>query len=155
MLGKTKNTNVSASAVAPKVETAPEITTILAPGAVIDGNLSAPGAVRLDGILNGNCTCEKDMVIGTKGQVKGNITAQNIVISGEVKGDIVIRGKLELFSTGKVVGNITARALVIDEDAYFDGRCSMSAPTQEPPLFDGHDSSDSHGEPPEEEKPKP
>ena len=47
--------------------------------------------------------------------------------SGNVEGDVMVHGKLELYSTGKLVGNVTARSLVIDEDAYFDGRCSMAA----------------------------
>ena len=120
MIGKSKNTTST-------VETQSKIGTILGPGAVFDGNLTVPEAIRIDGIVNGNCNCKKNLVIGQEGQVEGNITAQNVVISGKVNGDIVVEGKLELYSTGRVVGNITARSLVIDEDAYFDGRCTMTA----------------------------
>ena len=111
---------------APAVETQAKIGTIIGPGAVFDGNLTAPETIRLDGTINGNLSCEKNLILGPEGQIKGNITAQNVVISGKVEGDIVVRGKLELFSTGRVSGNITARSLVIDEDAYFDGRCNMT-----------------------------
>ena len=124
MKGKGKNT-------ASTVETQSKIGTILGPGSVFDGNLTVPEAIRIDGIVNGNCNCKKNLVIGQEGQVEGNITAQNVVISGKVTGDIVVEGKLELYSTGKVIGNITARSLVIDEDAYFDGRCTMTAAKRE------------------------
>lgn len=119
MIGKSKGP-------APAVETQSKIGTIIGPGAVFDGNLTAPETVRIDGIINGNCVCKQNLVIGQDGHVEGNISAQNVVISGKVNGDILVRGKLELFSTGRVVGNITARSLVIDEDAYFDGRCTMT-----------------------------
>ena len=124
MKGKSKNT-------ASTVETQSKVGTILGPGAVFDGNLTVPETIRIDGIVNGNCNCKKNLVIGPEGRVEGNITAQNVVISGKVTGDIVVEGKLELYSTGKLTGNITARSLVIDEDAYFDGRCTMTAAKRE------------------------
>lgn len=120
MIGKNKSA-------APVAETQAKIGTIIGPGAVFDGNLTAPETIRVDGMINGNCVCDKNLILGQDGQIEGNITAQNVVISGKVNGDIVVRGKLELFSTGRVSGNITARSLVIDEDAYFDGRCNMTS----------------------------
>ena len=119
MLGKTKTA-------APAAETQGKIGTIIGPGAVFDGNLSAPETIRVDGKVNGNCTCQGNLIIGTEGQIQGNIAAQNVIVSGKVDGDIISQGKLELFSTGRVVGNITAKSLVIDENAYFDGRCTMA-----------------------------
>lgn len=120
MLGKSKNNNV-------ETEVRVKVSTILGDGAVFEGDLKAPEAIRIDGTINGNCTCEKEVVIGKNGHLKGNISAQNVVISGRVEGDINAMGKLELLSTGKLVGNISARSLVIDEDAFFDGRCTMTA----------------------------
>lgn len=117
MMGKNKNTNPGMGA---------KVGTIIGKGAVFDGNFSAPETIRIDGTLNGNCECKEMLILGTEGQIKGDITAQNVIISGKVNGDIVASGKLELLSTGKLVGNITARSLVIDEDACFDGRCTMT-----------------------------
>ncbi len=118
MLGKTKTTGSS-------VESRTKVGTLIGEGAVFDGDLTAPETVRVDGTVNGNCTCEKELIIGTEGQIKGNVSAQNIIISGQVTGDLTVHGKLELLSTGKVIGDIAARSLVIDEDAHFDGRCTM------------------------------
>lgn len=120
MLGKNKS---NASDTEAKVK----VGTILGDGAVFEGDLKAPEAVRIDGTVNGNCTCEKELILGKNGHVRGNIAAQHVIISGRVEGDIAAQGKLELLSTGKIVGNISARSLVIDEDASFDGRCTMTA----------------------------
>lgn len=127
MLGKTKSA-------APVAETQGKIGTIIGPGAVFDGNLTAPETVRVDGTVNGNCTCQGNLIVGTEGDIEGNIAAQNVIISGKVTGDIISQGKLELFSTGKVTGNITARSLVIDENAYFDGRCTMAVAMAKPAV---------------------
>ncbi len=120
MLGKNKNNNL-------ETEARLKVSTILGEGAVFEGDLRAPEAIRIDGTINGNCTCEKEVMIGKNGQIKGNISAQHVIISGKVEGDITALGKLELLSTGKILGNISARSLVIDEDACFDGRCTMTA----------------------------
>ena len=126
MLGKSKN-----EAYADDART--KIGTVIGGGTVFDGDLSSPEAVRVDGIINGNCTCEKKLILSAEGQVKGNISAQSVIISGRVDGDIVVTGKLELLSTGKIAGNITAASIVIDEGACFDGRCTMTSTTAQPP----------------------
>ena len=103
MLGKSKNTTTT-------TETRSKIGTLIGAGAVFDGNLSAPETVRIDGIINGNCTCQKELILGAEGEIKGNISAQNVIISGKVDGDIAVQGKLELLSTGKILGNIAAKS---------------------------------------------
>lgn len=122
MMSKNKNSAVDAKA---------KIGTLIGRGAVFDGNLSAPEAVRVDGTINGNCDCKELLIIGVEGKIFGDITARQMVIAGVVQGDIVANGKLELLSTGKVTGNITAKSLVIDEDACFDGRCVMTTHSSE------------------------
>lgn len=120
MLGKSKNETYTDDA-------RTKVGTVIGAGSVFDGDLTSPEAVRIDGIINGNCSCEKKLILSAEGQVKGNITAQSVIISGKVDGDIVVSGKLELLSTGKIAGNITAAAIVIDEGAAFDGRCTMTS----------------------------
>ncbi|MCM1252751.1 MAG: polymer-forming cytoskeletal protein [Clostridium sp.] len=117
MMSKNKNTAADARA---------KVGTLIGKGAVFDGNLEAPETIRVDGTVNGNCNCKAMFIVGVEGKINGDITAQNVVISGKVDGDIIAHGKLELLSTAKLVGNITARSLVVDEDASFDGRCTMT-----------------------------
>lgn len=125
MLGKSNKSTPASTTVAQT-----KIGTLIGPGAIFEGNISAPEDTRIDGSITGNCICEGNLIVGPQGKIKGNIAAQNVVISGRIDGDISAAGKLELFSTGRIVGNITARSLVIDEDAYFDGRCTMITHTQ-------------------------
>lgn len=117
MMNKNKNNAMDAKA---------KIGTLIGRGAVFDGHLSAPEAVRVDGTINGNCDCKELLIVGVEGKIIGDITAKQVTIAGVVQGDIEANGKLELLSTGKLTGNITAKSLVIDEDACFDGRCVMT-----------------------------
>ena len=109
------------------------IGTLIGVGAVFDGNINAPETIRIDGTLNGDCTCQGNVILGTDGVIIGNITAQNVTLSGKVTGDIHTHGKLELFSTAKLAGNVTARSLIVDEDACFDGKCTMTTAQLDPP----------------------
>ena len=104
-----------------------KISTLIGKETTFDGDLTSAETIRIDGVINGNCTCEKKLILGVEGQIKGNIRAQSALISGKVDGDITVDGKMELLSTGRVIGNITAKSLVIDEDAFFDGRCIMAS----------------------------
>ncbi|MCM1136577.1 MAG: polymer-forming cytoskeletal protein [Clostridium sp.] len=128
MFGKSKDTSVTTDA-------RTKIGTLIGEGAVFNGNLTAPETIRVDGTVNGNCTCEKEVIIGAAGFIDGNISAQSIVISGKVIGDIAVNGKLELLSTGQISGNITAKSLVIDENASFDGRCIMTSSVNAAPAI--------------------
>lgn len=119
MMKKNKNSNSMTDA-------RTKVGTLIGKGVIIDGNVSAPETVRMDGTLNGNCECKENLIIGVDGQINGDITAQNVLVSGKVEGDIFADGKIELLATGKILGNITAKSLVIDENACFDGRCSMT-----------------------------
>lgn len=121
MLGKSKNEAYTD-------DSRTKVSTLIGEGTVFDGDLTSPETIRIDGVINGNCTCEKKLILSAEGQVRGNISAQSVIISGRVDGDIVVSGKLELLSTGKIAGNITASSLVIDEGACFDGRCTMTSP---------------------------
>ncbi|MGN0304627.1 MAG: polymer-forming cytoskeletal protein [Lachnospiraceae bacterium] len=103
-----------------------KIGTLIGSGTVFNGDLIVQDTIRIDGTINGSCSCKGTLILGTEGNIVGNINAQNVMISGRVKGDISTTGRLEILSNGKVIGDITARRLVIDEDAYFDGRCTMS-----------------------------
>ena len=105
MLGKPK-------ASAPTAETPTKISSIIGPGAIFDGNLNTPETTRVDGTINGNCNCEQNLILGPDGAIKGNIVAQNVIISGKVEGDIYARGKLELYPTGRLTGNISAKSPV-------------------------------------------
>lgn len=124
MLGKGKNATYSD-------EGREKVSTLIGQGTTFDGDLTSAETIRIDGVINGNCSCEKKLILSSEGQVKGNITAQSVIISGRVDGDITVQGKLELLSTGKIAGNIVAGSLVIDEGASFDGRCTMASAASE------------------------
>lgn len=120
MFGKEKNKSYSD-------DSKTVVSTLIGKETVFNGDLSSGEAIQIDGTVNGDCKCEKRLILSAEGRIKGNIAAQSVIISGEVDGDITVTGKLELLSSGKIAGDIIAGSLVIDEGASFDGRCTMSS----------------------------
>lgn len=102
------------------------ITTIIGKGAECNGDFNADGSVRVDGVINGNVNVTGTLIVGATGSINGDVDAQNIIVGGEIIGDIRITDKTELTSTGRLIGNITTVLIVIDENAIFQGSCNMN-----------------------------
>lgn len=103
-----------------------KISTIIGKGAVIDGDFTATGSVRLDGIVEGSVKITGKLVVGATGKIHGSIEAAAAVIGGEVTGNVIAVEKAELTSTARVIGDIRTDLIVIDEKAIFQGKCDMN-----------------------------
>ena len=98
----------------------------LSTGTIVKGDITTETDFRLDGQVVGNINCKGKIVIGSKGNVTGDITCVNAEISGHVKGSVRINGKLILKSTAEVTGDIFTQTLEIEQNARFNGACTMS-----------------------------
>ncbi|MCX5836501.1 MAG: polymer-forming cytoskeletal protein [Deltaproteobacteria bacterium] len=102
-----------------------EIKAFLGKGAEFTGKLIFKGAVRIDGDFIGEIFGEGTLVIGDGAHTEADITADIVLISGEVRGQIEVREKVEIYPTGRVLGNIKTPALIIKEGAVFEGNSRM------------------------------
>jgi cytoskeletal protein CcmA (bactofilin family) len=99
--------------------------TTLGKGCDITGKLCFDGAVQIDGRVNGEVSAQETVLVGESAVVNAQITADSIVITGTVTGDITARRRLEIRAPGRVQGNISTPSLVVHDGVVFDGRCSM------------------------------
>lgn len=102
------------------------ITTIIGKGAECNGDFSAEGSVRVDGVINGDVKVTGTLIIGTTGSINGDVEARSAVVGGEIIGDVTVADKTELTSTARLIGNISTVVIVIDENAIFQGSCNMN-----------------------------
>lgn len=103
-----------------------KITTIIGKGSECNGDFTAEGSVRIDGVINGDVTVSGTLIIGTTGIINGDVNATAAVVGGEIYGNVTITEKTELTSSARVIGNITTLLIVIDEKAVFQGNCNMN-----------------------------
>lgn len=90
----------------------------------ITGTIESNSLFKMDGVLNGDIKGNKLVHIGKTGMVKGNVTAENVIVDGEVSGEIAAT-KVEIGSTGKAYATITSALFVIQEGGVFEGRKKM------------------------------
>lgn len=105
------------------------ISSVIGADMVVEGNIRAKDAVRVEGSVTGDVVTEGALIVSATGKVKGNVKGSSIIIGGSLEGDLTSGGRTEVASTGKVIGNIRTKSLVVDENAVFQGQCIMNTET--------------------------
>jgi cytoskeletal protein CcmA (bactofilin family) len=102
-----------------------EINAFLGKDTEFDGKFSFTGAVRIDGKFTGEIESSGTLIVGEAAMITSQIRVADMIISGEVNGDIVADNKIEISVPGKLFGNIQTPKLVIEEGVIFEGKCKM------------------------------
>jgi cytoskeletal protein CcmA (bactofilin family) len=92
----------------------------------ISGEVSGEDNVVVEGTVEGKINIAHDLRVGPGGRVKANVTAQSVVVAGELVGDCQATQRVQIEATGKMTGNIRAPRVVIVEGATFRGNSDMS-----------------------------
>lgn len=101
------------------------IENMLGRSCVVRGDLTAEGAIRIDGTVEGSVSSKGAVVVGESGVVRGGVSGCDVVIAGQVLGDIVCPGHLEILAKGRVEGDIEAQSMRIETGGVFCGTSRM------------------------------
>ncbi len=105
----------------------PTQTNMLKKGTTITGDFTSESDARIDGVINGNMKVKGKIIIGTTGEVNGDISCSVCEISGKVKGKLKIDSSLTLKSSADYSGEMSAKKLIIEPGAVFNGSCKMDS----------------------------
>ncbi len=105
-------------------KSAEKLESIVGSNARIKGEMTVEGTLRLDGVIEGGLNAEC-VILSEKGVVKGDISAQKIVIGGTVEGNLRAKGLVEIQSRGKVLGGVFAQTLSVIEGGKINGKIEM------------------------------
>jgi cytoskeletal protein CcmA (bactofilin family) len=98
---------------------------LIGAGTVIEGDIRSNGDIRIDGTVHGKVISKAKVVVGSTGNVEGDVTCQSSDLSGTVKGKMSVSELLFLKSSAKIVGDIVTGKLVVEVGATFTGSCNM------------------------------
>ncbi|HEY8491686.1 MAG TPA: polymer-forming cytoskeletal protein [Dehalococcoidia bacterium] len=112
-------------AVAATPAVTPETVTLVSKGARWEGKLSSEGDIRVEGALNGEIETDGTVFLAEQAKVRGTINARNVLIAGEVEGEIFCKERLEVLPGGSARGQINTNLVVIHEGAFVDSRFKM------------------------------
>ena len=93
---------------------------------VVDGNVSAANVTLAAGRLLGDISSKGLVIMEDSCVVIGDMTAENLDISGKVEGNLAADYLLEIRSTAAVFGDITANNLKIEPGAVISGNVHIN-----------------------------
>jgi cytoskeletal protein CcmA (bactofilin family) len=100
-------------------------TSLLSKEIKIEGDIQGNEDFQVDGELKGSIKLTGSIYVGPTGIVEADVEADNIVIQGQITGNVVARKQLQIQATGKLLGDCTATSIDIKEGALFEGRSKM------------------------------
>ena len=106
-----------------------QLSSLIAEGVEITGDVVFTGGMRIDGRVNGNVIgrsldgkAPALLVLSDKGRIEGSVRCGHAVINGTVVGDLEVEHLLELQSEARVSGTIRYRQLQLDVGAAVQGQ---------------------------------
>ncbi len=103
------------------------LTAFIDQGSEFSGKLLFKDTVRIDGRFEGEISSENTLIVGESGKVQATIKSEVVIISGEVRGDVVAPGQVTLHRTARMFGNIETARLLIEDGAQLNGQVKMEA----------------------------
>jgi len=92
----------------------------------LKGEITGEEDVVVEGFVEGTIRISRDLRVARGGTVKATVSAQSVLVAGELIGDCQAAKRVEIEATGRLSGNIRAPRVVIVEGATFRGNSDMS-----------------------------
>lgn len=100
--------------------------TTLSESTFFDGEMKFKESLRIDGKYEGTINAKGLLVLGPNSLLTGDITCDEVIIGGEVRGNVFAKVRLELLETAKLYGDIRTAKLKIADGVVFEGKCEMT-----------------------------
>jgi cytoskeletal protein CcmA (bactofilin family) len=95
---------------------------VLGAGLHIKGEISGSEDLLVEGGVDGLIRMEgRRLTVGPSAMIVANIEAAEIVVYGNVQGNLCALDRIEIKKNGSVVGELTTSRIMIEDGAYFKG----------------------------------
>lgn len=89
---------------------AARIDTLVGQGTEISGDLVFSGGLHVDGTIKGNVMAEEGstalLILSEFGRIEGEVTVPNMVLNGEIVGDVFGSTRVELAPKARIKGSV-------------------------------------------------
>ena len=100
---------------------------------VVRGEIKGSEDLIIDGRVEGTVQLgENRLTIGPNANVAADLTAKDILVLGQVQGNITATGRIELRAGSLVEGDLRALRLAIEDNAGFHGKVDLTQGTGAP-----------------------
>lgn len=108
---------------------------LLGAGTHFEGFITFRGEARVEGTVEGEIVGHGLLVLGAGASAKARVDVDELIVAGEIDGDVRARDRVEVLSTGCIRGDVETPRLAIAEGGRLLGRCTTgpaARPTEQP-----------------------
>jgi cytoskeletal protein CcmA (bactofilin family) len=88
----------------------------------VKGEITGNEDLAIDGSVEGLVHLEdRKLTVGASARLTADIIAREVVVYGNVKGNLRARDRIEIKKDGSVIGDLTTARIMIEDGAYFKG----------------------------------
>lgn len=94
---------------------------------LIRGEVKGSEDLYVDGRVEGTISLsESRLTIGPNAVLAADLTARDVLVLGQVQGNIIANGRVELRAGCQVTGDVRAFRLAIEDNAVFRGKVDLT-----------------------------
>ena len=102
-----------------------EMPVIFSSSTIINGHLTFLTDVHIDGKAFGKIESRKKVIIGKNGFFKGDIYSRDLIVYGNIEGEIVVLETLTIHASSNIRGSISANRIVLKDGAVLNAEVNM------------------------------
>jgi len=110
----------------------PHIDTLIGKGVRVEGDIDFLGGMHLDGAIAGNVRSnaapDATLSVSESGSIEGSVEVPNVILQGQVRGDIHAAERVVLGATARVEGNVYYGVIEMTLGAQITGKLVRLAP---------------------------
>lgn len=96
-------------------------------GTKVEGKIFTESDIRIDGRVVGSVSSKGKVVIGSTGQIDGEINCRNAVIEGRFTGNLIVAELLHVKESAVIEGDVSTGKLMVHAGATFNVVCKMGS----------------------------
>jgi cytoskeletal protein CcmA (bactofilin family) len=121
-------TQISKEAVRPAGAITDSVTACFGPSLHVKGEISGSEDLYIYGIVEGLVQLDEGkLTTGTTAKVTADIVAADVVVSGNVKGNVRAKTSIAIKKDGSVTGDLSTPQILIEDGAFFKGLIEIDA----------------------------
>ncbi len=109
--------------------------TVFGPGVTIEGKIEGDSNVRIAGKFKGDIQIKGDLNIEKGAHLSAKIHAANVIIAGEVEGNVISTGPVKLLESGQLIGDLKANTLTVAAGSRMRGHVEFGWSASEAAKF--------------------
>lgn len=103
-----------------------EVSAAIGKSVQVRGEVHGSEDLLVDGVVEGTITLQDSrLTIGANARVKANVSARDIVVLGQLQGNLHATGRVELRAGCNVTGDLRGGRLSIEENASYSGKVDL------------------------------